>query len=119
MTTSIWRTHAAQVISSVINDIGLSDQKALRKALREAYPFGERKYSPYKIWCDEVNRQTKGALSANLTATKRYAQIHTLKAQNLGDHAIAQQLNLTVKVVRKHLAAKKDCSLDLFAGANA
>jgi DNA-binding NarL/FixJ family response regulator len=115
MAASMWRTTAARVIADVVKNIGLSDHKALRKALRDAYPFGERKYSPYKIWCDEVNRQTKGALNASLTATKRYAQIHTLKAGGHGDYAIAQQLGLTVKVVRRHLAIKRDTSLDMFA----
>jgi hypothetical protein len=31
--------------------------KATRARLREAYPFGERKYHPYKIWLDEIRRQ--------------------------------------------------------------
>ena len=31
--------------------------KSLRKALREAYPFGEREYWPYKVWCDEIRSQ--------------------------------------------------------------
>ncbi len=30
--------------------------KALRKALAEAYPFGERENSPYKAWLTEVRR---------------------------------------------------------------
>jgi hypothetical protein len=25
--------------------------------LFDAYPFGERKYTPYKIWLDEIKRQ--------------------------------------------------------------
>lgn len=28
----------------------------LRKRLSAAYPFGERKYWPYKVWCEEVTR---------------------------------------------------------------
>ena len=31
--------------------------KDVNKALREAYPFGERKHHPYKIWLDEIKRQ--------------------------------------------------------------
>lgn len=113
---STWREKSAEVISEVIQQVGLSDPKALRTALRVAYPFGERKYTPYKIWCSEVNRQTKGMLSASLKATQRYSNIHTLKAQGLGDHAIAQNLGLKVQVVRRHLAVKQECNLDLFAG---
>lgn len=29
----------------------------LRKALRAAYPFGERKHWPYKVWLAEIQRQ--------------------------------------------------------------
>jgi hypothetical protein len=29
----------------------------IRRALRDAYPFGERAMWPYKVWCDEVRRQ--------------------------------------------------------------
>lgn len=58
--TSTWRSHAAHAIREVITRVGLEDQKALRKALRDAYPFGERKYHPYKVWLSEVKRQTKG-----------------------------------------------------------
>ena len=32
-------------------------EKEIKKALREAYPFGERKYHPYKIWLDEIKVQ--------------------------------------------------------------
>ena len=28
-----------------------------RRALKDAYPFGERRYAPYKIWLDEIARQ--------------------------------------------------------------
>jgi hypothetical protein len=58
-----WRAHAAPIIASVIRQHGYSDLKALRKALRDAYPFGQREMHPYKIWCDEVRRQTNGRLS--------------------------------------------------------
>ena len=35
------------------------DEKWIKKALRATYPeyFFERKYWPYKVWCDEVKRQ--------------------------------------------------------------
>jgi hypothetical protein len=35
---------------------GKSDAE-VKKALFDAYPFGERKYHPYKIWLDEIARQ--------------------------------------------------------------
>ncbi len=52
-----WRDHARPIIAKVIARVGRDDVKALRRALREAYPFGERRYWPYKVWCDEVRRQ--------------------------------------------------------------
>jgi hypothetical protein len=33
------------------------DEKEIRKALHDAYPFGPREYHPYKIWLDEIKRQ--------------------------------------------------------------
>ena len=52
-----WRDIARPIIEKVIaNHSG--DEKALKKALLDAYPFGERKYHPYKIWLDEIKRQT-------------------------------------------------------------
>lgn len=50
---SSWREQSAAVIARVVAEVGTDDQKALKKALFEAYPFGERKYHPYKIWCEE------------------------------------------------------------------
>lgn len=60
---SHWRAAAAEVISEVLNqcgDIDITDpkrEKAILARLREAYPFGEKKYHPYKIWLDEIARQ--------------------------------------------------------------
>ena len=48
-----WRERAAPIIRQVI----ASEPENLRKALRDAYPFGARKMWPYKIWCDEIRRQ--------------------------------------------------------------
>lgn len=52
-----WRDKAATVISDVIRQNPGMEQKELRKLISAAYPFGERKHHPYKIWCDEVKRQ--------------------------------------------------------------
>lgn len=55
---SHWRRAAREAIRNAIAEsAGKSDQE-IRKAIRDAYPFGERKYHPYKIWLDEVNIQT-------------------------------------------------------------
>ncbi len=55
MTT--WRDRARPIIADVIREVGTEDRKALRRALREAYPWGERDYHPYKIWCHEIRVQ--------------------------------------------------------------
>ncbi len=56
MSESHWRSHSSPIIARVIAEHG-KDSKALAAALREAYPFGQRKYHPYKIWLDEIARQ--------------------------------------------------------------
>lgn len=54
-----WRARATPVIAGVLSATdGMSD-KEIRRALREAYPFCERKWWPYKVWCDEVRKQRK------------------------------------------------------------
>ena len=52
-----WRQRAAPIIADTIARVGRDDPKALRKALRDAYPFGERANYPYKAWRDEVRAQ--------------------------------------------------------------
>lgn len=52
-----WRDHCRPIIAKVIEEHGTKDMKVLRRALREAYPYGERKNHPYKIWCSEINKQ--------------------------------------------------------------
>jgi len=52
-----WRDRARPLIAKVISRVGTEDMKGLRKALREAFPFGPRDYHPYKIWLDEIRVQ--------------------------------------------------------------
>lgn len=52
-----WREHAIPIISKVISDNKGKTQKEIKKALFEAYPYGERARHPYKIWCDEIKIQ--------------------------------------------------------------
>ena len=55
---SYWRKIARPIIAEIIKEYKIiGDDATLRKALREAYPFGERKYFPYKVWCDEIKKQ--------------------------------------------------------------
>lgn len=60
-----WRETAREVIGGVLEAIEAEGgewttpkgEKATRRALREVYPFGQRKHWPYKIWLDEIRRQ--------------------------------------------------------------
>lgn len=55
-----WRQKAAPIIAETIRNVGRDDMKKLKRALRDAYPFGERAYYPYKAWLSEVKRQLYG-----------------------------------------------------------
>lgn len=52
---SRWREHSRLVIERVIATHGTDDPEALRKAISAAYPFGQRRYYPYRIWLQEVH----------------------------------------------------------------
>lgn len=52
-----WRDTARPIIVRVIRDVGRDDPGRLKRALFDAYPFGERAYHPYKVWLDEIKRQ--------------------------------------------------------------
>lgn len=57
--TSYWRSKAAPIIARVLRETQGQPTAVVRRALREAYPFGERSHDPYpyKVWLDEVARQ--------------------------------------------------------------
>lgn len=52
----MWRDHSREVINRVTGERGTSDPDALEKAIRAAYPFGERRYYPYRVFCEEVRK---------------------------------------------------------------
>ena len=52
-----WRDQAAPIIRAVLEKATGRPESAIRQALYEAYPFGQRQYHPYKIWLDEIRRQ--------------------------------------------------------------
>ena len=63
MAHKTWRDSCAVIIAKVLLETKGQDEKAIRKALFEAYPFGERKYHPYKIWLSEIKVQRKQRVS--------------------------------------------------------
>jgi hypothetical protein len=55
--TRTWRESCSPLIRQVLKDNEGKSEKEIRKALKEAYPFGQRAMHPYKIWLDEIKRQ--------------------------------------------------------------
>lgn len=52
-----WRDAARPVIARVLAETKGKTEPEIRAALHDAYPFGMRAHHPYKIWCDEIQRQ--------------------------------------------------------------
>jgi murein L,D-transpeptidase YafK len=50
---SRWRTRAREVIAEVEQEHRNATLAEFKAALKAAYPFGQRQYGPYKIWCQE------------------------------------------------------------------
>lgn len=73
MADSYWRKIAAPIISRVIAEHGTDNMRGLRRALREAYPFGPRRFHPYRIWCDEIRRQLAPPETRHLHRTSKPA----------------------------------------------
>lgn len=69
--TITWRKDAAPIIHKVLTENAGKTEKEIRKALRDAYPYGPRKMHPYRIWCDEVNKQMEIKKSKNPAAEKQ------------------------------------------------
>ena len=57
---SYWNVKSREVIDAVVIRVGVDDETALRKAMFDAYPFGERKHWPYKVFCEEVKKTMQG-----------------------------------------------------------
>lgn len=83
---SRWRSKAASIIEKVIRETDGRSDSEIRKALRDAYPFGERRYHPYKIWCDEVKSQRE--------AWARRGEPLTVNGPLFPTEADTRQLNL-------------------------
>jgi hypothetical protein len=93
MSESRWRVAARRAIERGMEGVTPADsEKALRDAISAAYPFGERRMMPYKIWLDEVKKEmlrrfpkppvrpddprlvlTRGATSGTHTISRRLA----------------------------------------------
>jgi hypothetical protein len=67
-----WRSTALPIIARVLQETAGRPEPEIRKALTDAYPFGERRMWPYKVWLSEVKRQRHGGpkRSGNLHRTE-------------------------------------------------
>lgn len=70
-----WRDKARPIIAEVLLEHAGEDEKEIRSALRDAYPWFERKYWPYKVWCDEIRRQMNKKESPQVIAAREAGQI--------------------------------------------
>lgn len=52
-----WRDKARPIIEEVLSRCKGKPEKEIKKALREAYPWGPRNNYPYKVWLDECKVQ--------------------------------------------------------------
>lgn len=73
---SEWRQRAAPIIAQVLAENQGKKPMEIRAALREAYPFGPKAYWPYKVWLDEIQRQT---------GKKKRSMAHLLRGLPRGD----------------------------------
>jgi hypothetical protein len=71
---SSWRDHARPIIAQVLRETQGMGEKAIRKALLEAYPFHQRKYHPYKIWLDEIALQRGTKKRKNIFGRRKKAK---------------------------------------------
>jgi hypothetical protein len=71
---SYWREKSRPIIARVIAENKGADEQQVHKALSDAYPFGERKYHPYKIWLDEIAVQMGTRKQKNIFGRKKKAK---------------------------------------------
>lgn len=58
MSRSYWREHSREIIREVLAKLpATATPDEAKKAVSDAYPFGERAMHPYKIWLSEVRAQ--------------------------------------------------------------
>lgn len=67
-----WRERARPIITEVIKANQGADEETIRKALKDAYPWGPRAMHPYKIWLDECNAQLAGRKIENNDQAKLF-----------------------------------------------
>lgn len=57
MSKVTWRDRARPIIARVLTETVGQSEPEIKRALRAAYPFGERANHPYQIWLSEIRIQ--------------------------------------------------------------
>lgn len=50
-----WGIQSIEVINAVLREHYQKPPEEILKIARAAYPFGERNYHPYKVWCKKIS----------------------------------------------------------------
>lgn len=79
-----WRETAAPIIAHVLAETAGQEERVIRRALRDAYPFGQRAMHPYRVWCDEVQRQ-RGVVKMTKLRRQQLARIERMNASLFAD----------------------------------
>lgn len=69
--SSRWRDYARPIIARVLKENAGADEQTIKRALKDAYPFGQREYHPYKIWLDEIAVQRGTKKKKNIFGRKK------------------------------------------------
>ena len=69
-----WREKASQTLHELRPRVDMENLPEARRVIREAYPFGMRKFTPYKVWCEEVRKAFPGLYPSHYRATSAAEQ---------------------------------------------
>lgn len=68
-----WRESAAARIAEIVAtpEYQAADERGRKRILSDAYPWGERRMLPYKVWCEESRRALTGHTKPRVVAERR------------------------------------------------
>lgn len=90
-----WRDRFRPIIAGVLASNPNADEKALRQALREAWPRREPRGSwPYRIWLDEIRRQLDQRRGLHVIDTRPRRKVRTMTAEQARQWIEERQMKL-------------------------
>ena len=57
---SYWNVKSREVINAVVAEVGVDDEASLYREILAAFPFGERRHQPYKVYLEEAKKTMQG-----------------------------------------------------------